>query len=248
MTDDDLGARLRASLNRRADGVHADPEGGLAELNDRLHRRAYTRSRVLGVAVVVLLFAGLLAVAFDRSNEASVATRGGALDGDATSSTHGDSNPSSTVDTTTDTSATDDTATVGSGTVVDPATSTSIEDGATTTVTHPATTTTTRPQQLHEPGVEGQVTAGPTCPVEEAGHPCPPQPVSAPVQALDGSGHVVAQTTSDAHGWYAIALSPGSYTIHVVIDGMYPSCADKPATVHAGGPTTVDIDCDTGIR
>src|SRR5438552_3559846 len=49
--------------------------------------------------------------------------------------------------------------------------------------------------------VTGRVTAGPTCPVERVGHPCPPRPVVADVQAR-AAGRVVASTRSRADGTY----------------------------------------------
>ena len=97
--------------------------------------------------------------------------------------------------------------------------------------------------------VSGSVTAGPTCPVERLGHPCPPAPVHGTVLATDTGGAQAASAVTDAAGNYAFVLLPGGYTF-VVIDtgGTRPRCPSTPVTVSPGPPLQVDIACDTGIR
>jgi hypothetical protein len=97
-------------------------------------------------------------------------------------------------------------------------------------------------------GAYGQVTAGPTCPVERADHPCPPRPVVAEVDARDASGRTVATTRTDQAGSYSLSLAPGTYTLVAVTGQTYPRCPPTPVTVGSGGPTRADISCDTGIR
>jgi hypothetical protein len=97
-------------------------------------------------------------------------------------------------------------------------------------------------------GVNGTVTAGPTCPVEQVGHPCPPRPVSAGIRAQSARGGVVARTHSDANGHYAMALRPGRYTLVVQTGSQFPRCPATPVTVPRNGTVTADISCDTGIR
>jgi len=97
-------------------------------------------------------------------------------------------------------------------------------------------------------GVYGYVTAGPTCPVEQAGHPCPPQPVSAALDAQDAAGTTVSSTRSDSSGRYALSLRPGSYTLVVVTGSGGPRCPNTAVSVASGQPTRADITCDTGIR
>jgi hypothetical protein len=93
------------------------------------------------------------------------------------------------------------------------------------------------------------VAAGPTCPVEKQGQPCPPRPVSAGiVDAHDASGAVVASTRSDPHGRYALDLSPGSYMLVVVIPSGWPRCPDTSVAVQPGSAIRADVSCDTGIR
>lgn len=96
--------------------------------------------------------------------------------------------------------------------------------------------------------VEGSVLAGPTCPVEQPGQVCPPAPVAGTVVAIDGEGSTVASTETDATGHYSLGLPAGEYTLHVIVDGLFPTCPDTPITVRSGAPVTANIDCDTGIR
>jgi hypothetical protein len=97
-------------------------------------------------------------------------------------------------------------------------------------------------------GVQGVVTAGPTCPVQRADTPCPPRPVEVDVTAHNSSGAVVATTHSAADGTYAMKLSPGSYTLDVPSTNKMMRCAEVPVTVEAGKTARADISCDTGIR
>jgi|SRR5437764_6336823 len=107
----------------------------------------------------------------------------------------------------------------------------------------PVAAARTRPRS----GVVGRVTAGPTCPVEEAGHPCPPQPVSGTIKAQKAS-RTVAHARSDANGTYSMRLAPGRYTLVVQTGSTFPRCPTTPVTVPRGQVVTVNITCDTGIR
>ena len=95
--------------------------------------------------------------------------------------------------------------------------------------------------------VIGRVTAGPTCPVERVGHPCPPRPVSAEVQATV-AGRIVASTHSGADGTYRLELPGGIYTIVAVTQNAFPRCAPRTVTVTTACTTFGDITCDTRIR
>jgi hypothetical protein len=127
-------------------------------------------------------------------------------------------------------------------------------DGTTTTrVASPSTRspppTTVRPPQPPEgAGVFGLVTAGPTCPVERIGVPCPARPVVADIVARTASGQTAAAIRSDAAGRYALPVAPGTYQLVVVTGGMFPRCPTLTVTVASAGATRVDIGCDTGIR
>jgi hypothetical protein len=112
----------------------------------------------------------------------------------------------------------------------------------------PGPSTTVPPHPPVGSGAYGFVTAGPTCPVERPDQPCPPRPVSAEIDARDASGSTVASTTSDSSGRYGLRLTPGAYTLVVVIPSGFPRCPETPVTVPSGAPTRADISCDTGIR
>ena len=129
--------------------------------------------------------------------------------------------------------------------------SSSTGTGATSSATPapaPAPTPTPPPITPRGTGAYGYVTAGPTCPVERPDQPCPPRPVSARVDAEDGSGRTVASTQTDQAGRYSLALAPGNYTLVVVTGTAFPRCPPTAVTVRSGAPTRADIGCDTGIR
>jgi hypothetical protein len=96
-------------------------------------------------------------------------------------------------------------------------------------------------------GIEGRVTIGPTCPVEQAGSPCPPGAWTGTVRATSSDG-AVHETATASDGSYRLALAPGTYTVTPVVAGGGPPTA-KPATVTVG--TTMqqlDLQLDSGIR
>ena len=102
--------------------------------------------------------------------------------------------------------------------------------------------------QTTPPGtVTGRVTAGPTCPVERVGHPCPPAPVSAVVQAR-ANDRVRASTHTDSHGRYTLQLPAGAYMLVAVTKQQFPRCTPTNAKVRSGQVTRAPITCDTGIR
>lgn len=148
-------------------------------------------------------------------------------------------------------SSTEGSGTVGTGTIA-PASSTAPTTASSTTTSgsSPTATTSTAPPVLPPSGTGayGYVTAGPTCPVERQGQPCPPRAVAAGIEARAVGGTTVASTRSDASGRYAIDLSPGSYTLVVVTPSGWPRCPDTSVTARPGSATRVDISCDTGIR
>ena len=92
------------------------------------------------------------------------------------------------------------------------------------------------------------MSAGPTCPVERLGSPCPPRPFGAEIDARDASGHLAGSTASGSDGHYRLALPPGTYTLTVASAGPFPRCPTPTATVVAGKVAVLDISCDTGIR
>ncbi|MEP6526951.1 MAG: carboxypeptidase-like regulatory domain-containing protein [Nocardioidaceae bacterium] len=96
--------------------------------------------------------------------------------------------------------------------------------------------------------VVGTVLAGPTCPVEHAGSPCPDTPVSGATVRLVGDGKVLARALTDAHGTFTLAAPPGSYVVKVTNVGGYRSNSSEPVELTATAPATVTLHLDTGIR
>jgi hypothetical protein len=86
--------------------------------------------------------------------------------------------------------------------------------------------------------------------VEKIGQPCPPRPlVGVEVRATTGpAGQTVASALTDGTGHYALTLAPGTYTLQVTANALYPRCPPTRVTVPAAAPVAVDIGCDTGIR
>jgi hypothetical protein len=97
-------------------------------------------------------------------------------------------------------------------------------------------------------GVRGAVTAGPTCPVERQGSPCPPSPWSGTVRATSSGGETF-ETSTDAQGAYTLPLPDGTYSVVPVVEGTGPPTASPvPVTVSGGTMQTLDLQVDTGIR
>jgi hypothetical protein len=97
-------------------------------------------------------------------------------------------------------------------------------------------------------GIQGQVSIGPLCPVEQVGVPCPDQPYQAILTVRAPDGRRVARFSTDAQGRFRIALSPGSYILHPESPAVMPHAADVPFTVLPGQYTSLAISYDSGIR
>jgi hypothetical protein len=99
-------------------------------------------------------------------------------------------------------------------------------------------------------GIQGRVVAGPTCPVVTVNDPsCNDRPVAgATLIILNASGAEVARLVTDADGHYEVNLPSGPYTIEPQpMEGFMRTAEPVDVTVE-GGPITVDIGYDTGIR
>lgn len=100
--------------------------------------------------------------------------------------------------------------------------------------------------------IAGDVVAGPTCPVERAGDPCPPAVVkNREVDIQTQAGTTTATTTTDVNGRFSVAVPPGSYVVRVkIVQGQVGMRQITPGdvTVIANQTTTVHIELDTGIR
>lgn len=100
-------------------------------------------------------------------------------------------------------------------------------------------------------GVEGIVLAGPQCPVNIEGTPCPDQPIDVEILVTDtSSGEQVTTVRSGEDGRFRIPLEPGTYLLRPVPDGYArpPVGAPKTVTVRAGEFAEVTLEVDTGIR
>jgi hypothetical protein len=98
-------------------------------------------------------------------------------------------------------------------------------------------------------GIRGRALAGPQCPVEVAGTPCPDEPWMGTVVATateTGDRHTAE---SDASGRFELPLAPGTYELSIEADGGGPPTA-KPqtVTVEPGAFAEVTLLVDTGIR
>lgn len=102
-------------------------------------------------------------------------------------------------------------------------------------------------------GVQGNVTAGPTCPVERdpPDPACAPRPVGGAVLVFtDADGSEVARATSAADGTFTVELAPGAYRVTAEpVDGLMGTPAPMDFEVEAGQPMTeLQVSYDTGIR
>jgi hypothetical protein len=102
-------------------------------------------------------------------------------------------------------------------------------------------------------GVQGKVTAGPTCPVERnpPDPACAERPVAGAVLVfMNTSGEEVARATSAADGAFSVELAPGSYTLTAQpVEGLMGTPAPMDVKVVAGQPMTeLQVSYDTGIR
>ena len=108
----------------------------------------------------------------------------------------------------------------------------------------------TSPPAPADTGITGQAVVGPTCPVVQAGQPCPEQPYQAMITVLDSSGREVTTFQTDTDGRLKINLAAGTYTLRPQSpQGMpLPMASDQEVIVIDGQFTDVLIQYDSGIR
>jgi hypothetical protein len=97
----------------------------------------------------------------------------------------------------------------------------------------------------------GAIMRGPTCPVQTANTPCPPEPASgAKILVLTPAGKEVRSVVADREGKYSVSLPAGSYRIESEPLRGLEFTRDLPTTitVTAGRETRLDINIDTGMR
>ncbi len=100
--------------------------------------------------------------------------------------------------------------------------------------------------------LEGYVTIGPICPVEQVNVTC-----TVPASAYEARKILIATEEAqvvdivdiDSHGFYHVALSADTYNVDINHVGMDTS-PDLPTavTIIAGQTTVLNITIDTGIR
>jgi carboxypeptidase family protein len=97
-------------------------------------------------------------------------------------------------------------------------------------------------------GIRGQALAGPQCPVEVEGSPCPPVPYEGTVIAIDAETDEEFTVQTDAEGRFELSLEPGSYEVSIVSESSPPFAKPQTVTVDPGSFTEVLVSVDTGIR
>jgi hypothetical protein len=101
-------------------------------------------------------------------------------------------------------------------------------------------------------GVQGTVTAGPTCPVvtNPPDPACAERPVAGAVLVFtDSRGAEVARVTSAADGTFSVELSPATYHVTAQpVEGLMGTPEPIDVTVEGGAPTEIQLSYDTGIR
>lgn len=97
-------------------------------------------------------------------------------------------------------------------------------------------------------GIEGRTLAGPTCPVEVRGSPCPDRPVSARVRVETPGGDEVLVFESGEDGSFRVPLEPGSYRLVPLAQQGLLFGKPVGVVVLASAFAHVDVLFDTGIR
>lgn len=95
--------------------------------------------------------------------------------------------------------------------------------------------------------IVGKVKRGPIMPVCRVDVPCDGVFAGAKI-VVRGAGGVAGRAVSDEGGAFSVQVPAGTYTVDVEVEGMLPRCQSVTASVVAGQPVAVEIDCDTGIR
>jgi len=97
-------------------------------------------------------------------------------------------------------------------------------------------------------GIRGQALAGPQCPVEIQGSPCPPVPYEGIVVATDIESDAEFRVDTDADGHFELRLEPGTYEVSIVSDSSPPFAKPQTVTVESGAFAEITVSVDTGIR
>ncbi len=100
-------------------------------------------------------------------------------------------------------------------------------------------------------GIEGTVTIGPTCPVQNVNDSnCADRPYKGLIHVMGANKAYVTQFQANAQGNFKIELEPGTYTIdpQSPMDNVLPRANPQDVTVVSGTFTIVNIQYDSEIR
>jgi hypothetical protein len=97
-------------------------------------------------------------------------------------------------------------------------------------------------------GIRGQALAGPQCPVEIQGSPCPPVPYEGTVVATDVESGAEYEVDTDADGRFDLPLEPGTYEVSILSDSSPPFAKPQTVTIEPGSFREIVVSVDTGIR
>ena len=100
-------------------------------------------------------------------------------------------------------------------------------------------------------GIEGTLTIGPTCPVEQPGEACADRPHQAEIAVRRaGTDSVVAVFSSGEDGSFRVELPPGDYILDPGEPAMVydPKAEPMAVTVQEGRFTRVVMRFDSGVR
>ena len=97
-------------------------------------------------------------------------------------------------------------------------------------------------------GIRGQALAGPQCPVEIQGSPCPPVPYEGTVVATEVESGAQHTVNTGADGRFELPLKPGTYEVSILSDSSPPFAKPQSVTVEPGSFAEITVSVDTGIR
>jgi Carboxypeptidase regulatory-like domain len=97
-------------------------------------------------------------------------------------------------------------------------------------------------------GIRGRAIAGPSCPVEVQGTPCPDRPYEGTVIATESTTGEGFTVETDQDGRFELALAPGTYEVSIVSETQPPFAKPQTVTVDESAFTEIVVAVDTGIR
>jgi len=122
-----------------------------------------------------------------------------------------------------------------------------IQSSSSTPVIRPEATTTSPKVNS---GITGNVTIGPTCPVERIPPDpnCEDKPYQANLIAVETTSNKQTNFKSSEDGTFKVDLLPGEYLIKNANTAILPRMSDYEVTVSANKYTELKLEFDSGIR